>query len=1146
MYFSAMLTENNKKENVAGRLEEYLVEGGDTYRLVTGYFDVLGLVWLARLMDARAVPNLDMVLGEIVHKESEQPQETLDLLNANLNFDRAFTLSDDSRLAIAFLRRAQVRLRTLEPHFCHAKLHILPVRQASDKKSFENYALIGSSNLTAAGLGLKRSSNLELNEFIKDDRAVREYTEWFASLWQSKKTHNEKILPDGTQKDLKTFLIEEIERLLKAYTPKQVYEKMLYEIFSANERHEDVQHLQENKNLRESRIYQVLYPFQRTALQFLLEKLEQYGCAILGDAVGLGKTFTALAVLKHYQNKGYKTYVLCPKRLEYNWEKYQEYSDSILEEDNLEYEVFFHTDLAPSRNEDKKAPIVRNLKGHKAFLKKSVEKLIVIDESHNLRNQTSGRYEVLYNYLKDQPKCKVLMLSATPINNDFNDLRNQLLLLAHGDETFFQKHLGLNNDLAQSFRGVSRAFKEWQKEENRTVRSLSKKLDKTDLPTIQSGFVLARTRRLINQNLEHKLPFPHKDKAEARFLNFPQLGKHEHFADILADLPQQLAAYQPTRYTLTPEQLNERKRKIASGEYKKDEILKDQVNRDVYLVKLMHMLFAKRLESSWFAFYCTVNNILEYFDEVLERSQQKKDLSEEETNFKGQGGKKGNTDPELEEEELSVGRRNPVSFSEMERSGRLSAFQEDLHEDIRQLRQLQAGCKTTHQKIEAEKSPDFSADPKLRSLMGIIQEVQGKPVWKERKLLIFTAYTDTAEYLYEELRKRGFKKLGIATGKGCKADNDPTQEWNSKLERILQRFAPYTKLYLEQDYPEWEKEKKEEHYEEWKEWMKAQKDEKGKAKFPKRLEALENPIEILIASDVLSEGQNLQDCGTLINYDIHWNPVRIIQRAGRIDRIGSPHKRLKVYNFWPTKDVEDYIKLRKRVTERGTSMQATGAEVGQGITEDFEGDTQEREQMESEASEKLLRQLGEGNIDDLLDAEQGENIGLDVLAFNALQQDYADLREQKKKPLPDAVFSGFLRRDAEVFPEAGLLALVRSHDAEDKNKKYYKFVYLNTRGELQKEFSEKSPPSYLRALREYRDADRHLPKALKENPREALMKYAEQMNKWARSLAAKQGTQSFLSQKKQNKKAKASASAKVQAAFKDPEQIELVAWFAIS
>jgi len=991
-------------------LEDNCKEG--TINTVSGYFTVGVLSYLKKLYNEN-VDEFKFLLGDIVSTENIK-ERAIDLLNENISLDNAFNISKEAIDAIDFIKQDKVKIKTLEPNFCHAKAYIF--KHKLDKER-ENFYLIGSSNLTETGIGLRNTSNAELNVFGHGSSGeYAELVKWFDALWENKKASFDKTV-DKKKVSFKTYLIEKISDIFKKYSPEQIYFKVLYELFGNDLRleNEDPNFNRQIGRLENSIIYKSLYDFQKKATKSIIKMIDKYNGAILADAVGLGKTWTALAVIKHYQLQNYDIIVLCPKKLEQNWEKFLYRRDSIFEEDKFDYVLRFHTDL-------REGGLDKNNITLEGFFQNNRKKLLVIDESHNLRNDKTKSYNFLVEQLLQKNEAiNVLLLSATPINNSLIDVRNQFKLIAKGDDFGFNEPLEIKS-IFILFRSANECFNEWKTELNPTINSFVKRLKETDFFKLTDALTVSRTRKMIEGTVAG-LVFPKKNKPLNYFVTPDKIGNFESFDELLECFPPNLSAYQPAFYTEQPKDVA---------------VIYDEKLRDRFLAKMIYILMAKRLESSWFSFFSTVKKIRDYHQLVLDSLNNYKTKKEELINEVPDFFEEDETDFS----EFTLGKKRSILISEIDKAGKLDVYKKDLKKDIQNLDTLVTNLQTFNTAIDKEKNHK-SKDIKLEILIKKIEEKQNADnINKNKKILIFTVFKDTAVYIYYELIKRGFSNLAFISGDESRTFDSDTNI--KKFNTILERFAPYTKLFKERTWNGFAIDKTisdNENFEMWKKWIFENKPE---TKFQ-----LESPIDILIATDCLSEGQNLQDCDFVVNYDIHWNPVRIIQRLGRIDRLGSVNQEIFGLNFWPSDSINNYLKLQSRIEDRMVMMKLAGAEVDTEFTEKLKKKI-ENDKFEREQTEKMLLKLEKSyeNIEN-----NTNSISFDVLSLEAFRQDLSsqfDLQRNREiEQMPKAIYSGIVKNN-NWLTQNGIVALIGypSKPAGVRNFNYSSFdlIYIDKKG----------------------------------------------------------------------------------------------------
>ena len=1142
-----LLDNENENPKVHEWISNYTEEG--KLDIVTGYFTIGALAYLS-MQTNKKVNHFRFVLGDIVNVDTVN-ERALDLLNENITIEAALELSKLAREAVAFLKQEKVEAKTLEPNFCHAKTYLFKPLKKDERLI---YFITGSSNLTEAGVGLKTTNNIELNiaETGKNNQYI-ELAKWFEDLWKKPQAHKNKTLYDENDKPYKVpfkqYLIEEIERIFIKYTPRDLYYKVLFELFG----HQIIQDLDDPEfnrqvgRLENSVIYNTLYEFQQKGALSLIKMLQKYNGAILADAVGLGKTWTALAVMKFFQLQGREIILVCPKKLQHNWNMYRKNQDSKFEKDQLEYFIRFHTDMQPERMEkyDDRAD---------KFFTNDKPKLFVIDESHNLRNSKSKRYQFLVDeILKKNEDVKVLMLTATPINNTLIDIRNQFKLIVRGDEHGFNEKLGIKN-IDYSFRAAQKAFNEWRKEVNPRIGEFIKRLPASFF-TLTDSLTVARTRSMI-EGQQTGLIFPEKAKPDNVFVTPKELGNFESFEELFDHFPPMLSGYQPAFYAESWEEKRKRFQAEAKGE-KEVSAIEDEVQRDRFLVKMMYILMVKRLESSWYSFQSTVEKILNHHQNALNKI---KAYEENKVNAELDA----ELDPDMydeddipEEIEYTLGKKRKINLADIDEAGNLNWYKRDLKKDIDALDHLLVNMQRFATDMEDEivrPNNRKSADDKLEVLMEkIIAKRSSGENNNNQKAVIFTVYRDTAEYLFNQLKARGFTRMALVSGTGSKTDEDDGETKN--FEPILERFAPYTKLFKEKEWafePSSENITEQEKYHEWINWL-ARHDEKN---YPK----IQHPIDLLIATDALSEGQNLQDADMVINYDIHWNPVRVIQRMGRIDRLGSPNKKIFGINFWPSNNINTYLNLQGRIEQRMAAMKLAGSEVHLEFSDTFK-EMAEDENFENKMKARMLEQM-QTSWDDIEVSERG--LGFDDLSLEKYRQDLLqeyNVDKQKYLKMPKGVYTGFLR-NREVCSEEGIIALLGYPAKPPKTKDYkyqaYDLIYINMNGEQillnQKEV--------LDALTQHKDKERVVPADIDRGDHTAIQNLVNAINEWLKCQAVEEEKQEDgTSKKKMGKEAKdllarltsgdgsaikrLKQNEKVSDKFK-PEKFDLIAWFLVN
>lgn len=732
---------DNENENL--KVHEWIVKYTKTGKLsiVTGYFTVGALAYLSKATKDK-IDEYKFILGDIVNFDFEKDR-TLDLLNEDINIDASLKLSKVAKEAVAFLELEKVKAKTLEPNFCHAKLYLY---KDSDKDPQKDYYVSGSSNLTEAGIGLKTTKNVELNMgSFGSDPQYEQLIKWFDGLWERPQAHEYKTVVDSNggvnRIPFKQYLIDEIKKIFTEYSPKQLYYKVLFELFGDELllEKENPEFNRQIGRLENTVVYNSLYEFQQKGVLSLIKMLQKHNGAILADAVGLGKTWTALAVMKFYQLQGREVILICPKKLQYNWRIYQKNQNSKFEKDQFEYFLRFHSDLTDDLMDK------YHDRADKLFLSEK-PKLFVIDESHNLRNDKSKRYKFLVEQILSQNEdVKVLMLSATPINNSLIDIRNQFKLIVGGNTNGFEESLDIKN-IDYTFRAAQKAFNEWTQEPEPKIGEFIKKLP-PNFFKLTDSLTVARTRKMIEGH-QDGLEFPKKTKPENIFVTPKQIGNFESFEELFDHFPPMLSGYQPSFYI---------------DEFEDADILHDEKQRDHFLVKMMYILLVKRLESSWFSFQSTVEKILTHHQNALDRIKKYQETKKETGWSEEQLGIFDDDDILAQIEDFTLGKKRKTRLIDIDRSGNIENFKKDLKADIEALQLLQSNLIQFERKIDKEiKKPrnHNSEDDKLETLINrIVKKRQAGENGGNSKVLIFTVYKDTAFYLFEQLTARGFDKV---------------------------------------------------------------------------------------------------------------------------------------------------------------------------------------------------------------------------------------------------------------------------------------------------------------------------------------------------------------------------------------------------
>ncbi len=776
--------------------------------------------------------------------------------------------SDSEREFRNQLRTKSLAQKALEWISKHGEARVseskIPQAIIAAKSKDAGVAFSGSCTLDGKGLGLVPSDRLGLIQSTESDSEMAAISEWFNRAWDglADSPESSKRLTSMLQ-----FLSSELE-------PSLVYYLILYRLFrDKGEELDEESIIKSATGIHESVVWKKLYKFQRDGVVGAIDKLERYNGAILADSVGLGKTFEALAVIKYYQLRNDRVLVLCPKRLRENWTLYASNDRrNPLASDRLNYDVLNHTDL--SRETGLSGDI------DLAYLNWGNYDLVVIDESHNFRNKSAhrdhlSRYDrLMMQIIQSGVKTRVLMLSATPVNNRLADLKNQIAFITEGNDAALSPS-GIPS-IDATLRLAQKQFNRWLKldETERTQNSLLDRLG-FDYFKLLDLLTIARSRKHVVRyyGTADTGRFPERLIPINRKCEVDLAGKFPSVASINNEIRRlHLAAYAPLRYVL-PQKQKEYDDHYSQKLKGSGQRIFRQADREESLVALMRVNLLKRMESSVVSFDLTVKRQLNDVNRLIEKIDNHEE-SIEELSIE-------DIDPDDSVfESLLVGRKVKVLLQDMDKI----RWRQDLVEDRNRLATLASSSEAV--------TPD--RDAKLAELKRLIADKARQPINPgNRKALLFTAFADTADYLYREIAPWIKQELGIETAivTGSSRNQSTLRSVGSDLGAILSAFSPRSK--------------------------------ERSAEFQD-----EGEIDLLIATDCISEGQNLQDCDFLINYDIHWNPVRIIQRFGRIDRLGSINERIQLVNFWPNVELEEYINLEQRVSGRMVllDVSATGEE----------------------------------------------------------------------------------------------------------------------------------------------------------------------------------------------------------------------------
>ena len=874
------IRDNRDRGNAGGFLAEHLKPGSEL-SIVSAYFTIHAYDKLRDRLDA--IDNLRFLFGDPQFISSldreERPPGEYELTDQGLQLGNQLqqkALAKDCANWIQ--RKAEIRSIT-ESGLLHGKMYHTQSGEVT-------HALLGSSNFTVAGLGLAETgNNVELNLDVDSKKDCSDLLDWFNEWWQDQKL----------TKDVKQTVLNELKRLYANQDPQFIYYLTLFHIFREYLEGEDsTQADLQGIQLPETVIWKALYKFQKDGAKTAINKLRDHNGCILADSVGLGKTWTALAVIKYFELKNERALVLCPKKLRNNWTLYKQNSDlNPLRDDRFRFDVLSHTDLSRSGGMTGDLQLDTLDWGN--------YDLLVIDESHNFRNnkratkmpgkpERKSRYErLIEDVIKAGINTKVLLLSATPVNNELSDLRNQISFIAGGDVTqddkansAFAYKLEVGS-VSETTRHAQQKFTLWAKKPGgqRNSRDLLRELS-GDFFKLLDGLSIARSRKQVQRFYKDEMDkiggFPERPRPISLH---PQIDSQcslsfEQLSDQIEEL--NLALYNPTGY------LKKDLPQHIRDEYSREINLNfNQHKREKILIGMMKVNFLKRLESSVHSFRKTLERTITKIDRLDEKfTAFEQHLQNEPEIDYTEVLPAELDDPEFESSDFAVGGKQKFHLGHID----IPTWRDKVSEDRKQLQDiLNQAAQITVQR-----------DAKLAKLWRRIEQKFNNPTVNKdnehnHKALVFTAFADTARYLYGELHDRvrvQGRHIALVCGDG---GNKRTLGGMADYDAILTDFSPRAKLRVRQPQDQ------------------------------------APEIDLLIATDCISEGQNLQDCDLLINYDIHWNPVRIIQRFGRIDRIGSRNHEVNLVNFWPMQDLDRYLNVKNRVEARMALVDLTATQA---------------------------------------------------------------------------------------------------------------------------------------------------------------------------------------------------------------------------
>lgn len=937
-----------------GKVGEFLkdkIKPSANLSVVSAYFTIYAYQKLKDELDN--IEKLRFLFGEPSYLKSIDPSK----INR-----RDFKIEDDQLVIPTECRLSQkqaakecsewikqkVDIRSMvDTNLLHGKLYLI------ENPNLTNEAIMGSSNFTLHGLGYADKSNIELNMITQDRRDWEDLKNWFDQLWNDDK---------GLVEDVKDEVLKYLEKLYIDNEPEFIYFKTLFHLFEKYlEDQEKSGLLNERTGFYESEVWNMLYDFQKDGVKGAINKILKHNGCIIADSVGLGKTFEALAVIRYFELLNLRVLVLCPKKLVSNWTLYQAQKNNTLNpftKDRFNYSVLFHTDVGRKTGYSTADGIDLEHYNWGNF------DLVVIDESHNFRGNPLERtlngdskmnraMWLMEKIIKSGVKTKVLMLSATPVNNNLRDLRNQIHFITEGKNDALSESSNIQ-DIGLTIKNAQTQFTLWadaKKNSNRQVKDLIERLD-TSFFKLLDELTIARSRNHIKNyyDINSVGKFPERLKSRAIY---PAIDLEDHFLtyDNLNNkiLQYKLSVFNPSAY-VQPEFLH-----IYEEKARTEVLGFTQIQREDFLIGMMKVNFLKRLESCIESFEISMNRTVKKIDNLILKIKefQKKqvpvalatleDYEPDEDEFEESGE---------ELDQWQVGKKLKFDLSHLD----LDQWLDDLKNDRDSLYDLYVHAFAVVP----------GRDAKLDTLKKIIVNKIKEPINKgNKKVLLFTAFGDTAQYLYNNLKEWAEKNLKIHIALVTGTETKTTLGKNA-FEHILTNFSPLSKKRAQVN------------------------------------PSMKEEIDLLIATDCISEGQNLQDCDCVINYDIHWNPVRIIQRFGRIDRLGSKNDWIQLVNFWPTEDLDNYINLKARVEARMALVDVTAT---------GEDNVLETDQIEELIKEDLkfrnkqLRRLREEVLDleELDDSISLTDFTLDD--FRVELMNYLKNNEQKLREAPFGLYA---------------------------------------------------------------------------------------------------------------------------------------------
>lgn len=945
MNYSSII--DNHSHGMVGDFLKEAISTNSEVSIVSAYFTIYAYYHLKDHLDS--ISHLKFLFGEPTFIQSINPDK-MNMRDFQIEDDQ-LTIPPESRLtqnavakACAKWIREKTEIRSMvKPNFLHGKLYHVKQECGIER------AVAGSSNFTVNGLGLGKSKNIELNLIIDSDHGRREVKSWFDALWNDQ---------TGLVEDVKEQVLKYLEQLYLENEPEFIYFKTLYHIFEnyLNEQKRDDPFVGQT-GFYDSEVWNMLYDFQKDGVKGAINKILKYDGCIIADSVGLGKTFEALAVIKYFELMRARVLVLCPKKLAGNWTVYQASLGHALnpfKRDSFHYSILCHTDMG--RVSGISDPMGIKLE----HFDWGAYDLVVIDESHNFRGNPTEHVTddgqtklnrakwLMEKVIKGRLQTRVLMLSATPVNNTLRDLRNQIAFITKGEPDALFETCKIR-DIDATLKNAQTNFTNWadpRKNPQRNMKQLLERLDSSFFKLLDE-LTIARSRKHIKNfyKIEAVGSFPERNKPHSVYPEIDLRNRFPSYDRINKQiLEYKLSVFNPSAYVKPGQQ---QKYEAMAGQ----QILAfKQSDRENFLIGMMKVNYLKRLESSIESFEISLDRTIrriETLEQKINAFLTHPHTSQEESLDNYTPGEDEQEEYAPEAEEWQVGKKLRFDLADLELERWLADLQRDKDALVSLLNNAEAV------------TPD--RDAKLKELKDLIRwKIQNPLNDGNKKVIVFTAFADTAQYLYENMKDWVKSDLKLHCALVCGSYTQTTLGKND-YDSILVNFSPVSK---------------------------------NRGRMANITTTQE--IDILIATDCISEGQNLQDCDYLVNYDIHWNPVRIIQRFGRIDRLGSINKTIQLVNFWPTKDLDNYINLKERVEARMALVDVTAT------GEDNVLNAEQLEELITEDLKYRNRQLKklQNEVVDLED--MNETVSLTDFTLNDFRIELLNFIENNRQRLKDS------------------------------------------------------------------------------------------------------------------------------------------------